>query len=354
MPDRSVRLDPLSRAALAVIALVAGFTAFKLAEDILAPLTLAMVAGIILAPLAEFLERGIPRSVVAGLLPALGLVGLFALAFLLEPLIGRVVDAWPQIKWELRGFLNDFRGLVQRIAEVNDDVTSALGGGEAGSDETTTQPTPRAVPALTDALFLAPRLAAQLMIFIAALFFFLLTRERIYAWLAARIGRTVGSEAVLARIRTAEWLVSRYFLAITLVNASLGAAVAAALTLIDMPGAIAWGACAALLNYIIYLGPAVMAGSLLFGGLIAFDGLISLLPPAIYVSLNMIEAQFVTPTFVSRHLAVNPLLTFVSLVFWLWLWGPLGGVIAIPVLVTVLAMLNAFDRPLQGPRTGRG
>ncbi|TCP43069.1 AI-2E family transporter [Rhodovulum marinum] len=346
MSDRSPTPDPLSRVAVAVIALVAGFTALKLAEDVLAPLTLALVAGIILAPAAAMLERILPRSAVAALLPALGLVGLFALAFLVEPLIGRVIDAWPQIRWELRGVLNDFRGLVQQVGEVNDDVTSALGGGDGNSGGDDAKATARAIPSLADALFLAPRLAAQMMIFLGALFFFLLTRDRIYAWTAERIGRTLGAEAVLARIRTAEWLVSRYFLAITLVNAGLGFAVAVALSLIGMPGAVAWGVAAALLNFVVYLGPAAMIGALLIGGMIAFDGVGSILPPAIFLALNMIEAQFVTPGFVARHIAINPLLVFISLVFWLWLWGPIGGVIAIPVLVIALAMLNAFDRPL--------
>lgn len=359
MSDPCLRLDPASRTALVVIALVAGFAALKLAEVILAPLTLALVMGIILAPLAQALERVPPRGLVAALLPALGLLALFALAFLIEPLIGRIVDAWPQIKWELRSFLNDFRGVFQRVSEANDDVTSALGGTAAGSGGDEPQSAARAMPTLTDALFVAPRLVAQLFMVLAAVFFFLLTRERIYAWLAKVIGRSLGTGVVLERIRTAERLVSRYFLTITVVNAGLGAAVAAALTLVGMPGALAWGACAALLNFFLYVGPAAMATALLIGGIIAFDGAPSLVPPALYVGLNMIESQFVTPSFVARHIAVNPLLIFVSLVFWLWLWGPLGGVVAIPVLVTALAMLDVFDRSFpaseglsQAARTG--
>jgi len=331
--------DPIVRTALVVLALVAGFAALKLAEDIFAPLTLALVAGFILAPLADLLERlRLPHAVVAMALPLLGLFVIFAFLFSLEPLVGRLIDQWPVIKWELRRFLDGFRGLIQGIGAVNDEVERALGrdGGSAASAA-------RAIPSVTDALFVAPRVAAKSVIFFAALFFFLLTRDRIYAWLSERVSPALGAAVVLHRIRTAERLVSRYFLTITMINAGLGTAVAVAMALAGMPGAIGWGVAAMILNYVLYLGPATMVASLAVGGAIAFDGLGALLPAALYLSLNMTEAQFVTPSFVGRNISVNPLLIFVSLVFWLWLWGPLGGVIAIPVLVITLAMLDAFD-----------
>ena len=63
-------------------------------------------------------------------------------------------------------------------------------------------------------------------------------------------------------------------------------------------------------------------------------------PAAGFLTLNMIEAQFATPTLVGRHVQINPFLIFVALVFWLWLWGPLGGIVAIPV---TLILLRLFD-----------
>jgi predicted PurR-regulated permease PerM len=59
--------------------------------------------------------------------------------------------------------------------------------------------------------------------------------------------------------------------------------------------------------------------------------------------MNAIEAQFVTPTLVGKSLSVNPLLVFVSLVFWLWLWGPIGGIIAIPLLIWTLTVVQGFS-----------
>lgn len=342
------RPDPLARAALLLLASLAGLAALKIAEDIFAPLTLALVAGIILAPLAERLERlYLPRMVVAAALPATGLVALVALAFALEPAVGRLADQWPLIKWELRGVVDAFRDTVQNIDEVNRQVEQALGADGAAAQ-------PDSLPKLTEMVFAAPRIGAQLLVFLAALFFFLLTREDIYAWLARRLGQAKGPEAILARIRTAEHLVSRYFLTITVINAGLGAALALGLGLWGMPGALAWGAAAALLNFVLYVGPAAMALSLLLAGVVLYDGAAALGPAAIYLSLNLIEAQLATPAFVGRSIAINPLLIFVSLVFGLWFWGPLGGVIAIPVLVTVLAMFDEFGRTGGGAAAARG
>ncbi len=153
------------------------------------------------------------------------------------------------------------------------------------------------------------------------------------------------TELIKRRFRVAEKLVSRYFVAITIVNFALGIAVTGIMTALGMPLPYVWGLAAALLNYVLYLGPAVMAALLLVGGLVNFDGLMVAAPAAAFMVCNLIEAQFVTPAFVGRHVRLNPLLVFMSLVVGLWFWGPVGGIVAIPVLVIAVAMSNeGFDR----------
>ncbi|WP_245964137.1 AI-2E family transporter [Roseovarius spongiae] len=335
------------RTAVVLIALIAGFAALKIGENIFAPMTLAVVVGVILSPLAQAMERmGLPRGLVsAGVLVVFVL--LFAvIAFLIEPLIWRLTDAMPRIRFELRYFVEELRGLIRGLDEVNKEVEQALGtsngaakaaGGEEGD-------VAKSVPNLTDALFFAPVILAQALIFLGTLFFFLLTRAGIYDWISHWSGRTrEQADRIRDRFRTAEILVSRYFFTITLINLALGAALAGALALIGLPAPIVWGAVAAGLNYILYLGPMTVTAGLLVAGVVAFNGLFAVVPPLIFLCLNMIEGQFVTPTLVGRNISVNPLLVFVSLVVWLWLWGPIGGIVAIPVLVTVLALLDIFD-----------
>ena len=338
--------DPAARVSLILIATTVTLAALKIAADIFAPLVLALVTGVILAPVTDFLERfGLPSRFAAVTVLIVGLVCFGALVFLLEPMIWRIADTLPQIRIEIRSWVAELRGLIRGLDEVNREVEEALGanGNGNGNEEESGDAAASAVPDMSTALFLAPVIIMQVLIFVGTLFFFLMTRKGIYRWLSGHIGTEAETDMIFNRFTTVERLISQYFVAISLINAALGAALGAALMAIGMPGAWIWGVAAFLLNFILYLGPVVVILGLLVSGLVVFNGLMSVVPAAIFLFLNMMEAQFVTPTLVGRYISVNPLLIFVSLVFWLWLWGPIGGIIAIPVLVFVLVMPDIFD-----------
>lgn len=334
--------DPILRVAVIVIAMTLGFGALKLAADIFAPMVLGVVAGVIFAPLTDVIERwGLPAGLASAIVLILGVSGLAVLIVLLEPLAWRVIDALPSIKWEVRSVIEEFKSIVRGLDSVNREVEEALGTEMPDSQDKEGSDGP--MPTLSGTLYQAPVVLAQILIFGGTLFFFLLTRKGIYRWLARWIGTSRDTAIILQRFTTAERLVARYFLTITMVNTGLGVILGTALAVIGLPGPILWGIAAALLNFILYAGPIVVIGGLLLAGLIVFDGLMMLAPAAIFLTINMIEAQFVTPAMVGKHVAVNPLLIFVSLVVWLWLWGPIGGIVAIPVLVMVLVMLDVFE-----------
>ncbi|WP_424989561.1 AI-2E family transporter [Fluviibacterium sp. S390] len=341
--------DPVLRVATIAIAVILVFATLKLGAEIFAPMAMGVVAGVILAPITQALERvGLPVGLSAVLVLLLGVSGLFALAFLLEPMVGRLVEELPRIKWELRATLQDIRDLFRGIDAVNREVGAALGA-ETGADAQSTAPE---MPGVTDALLLAPFVLAQLLIFCGTLFFFLLTRKSIYRGLARLIGTSADTLVLLRRFDAAERMVARYFFTITLINAGLGVFLGSVLSLIGVPGPFIWGAAAALLNFMVYVGPMMMTVGLLLAGLVAFNGLMVLAPVAAYLLLNLLESQFVTPALLGRHMAVNPLLIFVSLVVWLWIWGPIGGIVAIPILVITIVMLDLFE-PDSDTATGQ-
>jgi predicted PurR-regulated permease PerM len=93
----------------------------------------------------------------------------------------------------------------------------------------------------------------------------------------------------------------------------------------------------------------MVAVALTLTGIAVFDGTAALLPPLVFIGCNLIESQFVTPSFVGRQVSVSPLMVFLALVFWLWLWGPIGGFIAIPLLLWVMAMTRWPDSRSVGP-----
>jgi predicted PurR-regulated permease PerM len=102
-----------------------------------------------------------------------------------------------------------------------------------------------------------------------------------------------------------------------------------------LPSPILWGAFAFVLNYVPYVGPAIME-VLLFGvGLLIFPTLLgALLPPAVFLAITIVEGQFLTPAIVGRQvLNLSPLAVFLSIAFWAWLWGPVGAFLATPILI---------------------
>ncbi len=116
--------------------------------------------------------------------------------------------------------------------------------------------------------------------------------------------------------------ISNYLFSVSLINLGLGAVVSAGLSFIGVPNAALWGTLAALLNYIPYFGP--ITGIALLGvvGSLTFDTLTrGLLPLAWYLLLHLWEANLVTPLLLGRRFTLNPVVIFVSLIFWTWLWG---------------------------------
>jgi len=336
-------LETSARWAIIMLAAIAVFTALRLTADVFAPLMLGLVLGVVLSPISTGLERvGAPSALSALAVLIFSLIVLAGIVLFLGPVFSKLLIQAPQIWQEVRVSIRDFQGLIQGISDASEEVARAIGPGSGDAEEA-----PR-VPSLTDALLAAPAFAAQLLIFIGTLFFFVLSRQEIYRWISDRL---TGAHDVMAmRLAEADRLVSRYFLTIAVINIFFGGFVAAALWLIGMPSALMWGVIATLMNFILYLGPACVAVALIVAGVVVFDGLAVLLPGAAFVGLNLTEGQFVTPMLVGRHMSVNPLLVFLSLVFWLWLWGPLGGFIALPLLIWGLAIAGQLGHPEPHPK----
>ncbi|MFD0982270.1 AI-2E family transporter [Tropicimonas aquimaris] len=321
------------RVPLVLLASFAVVAALKLATGLFAPIVFALVVGVVLAPITDRLARlGLPATVCAlgGLLMAIVLALLFVL--FLQPHVMELVRRWPILWAEAQSVIADVQRILNGIEEVADNVAKALDG-DGGGEKADGGGASAAVPDVATAISYAPALAGQALIFIGTLFFFLLSRGEVYALLAS-----VAPHLSVRRLFTAERVVSRYFLTITAINGALGLAVTAALMVIGMPNPILWGVLAFVVNFVPYLGPALFATTLAIAGILVFDGVYGIVPAACYLALNMTEGQFVTPALVGRSMSINPLLVFVTLTAWLWLWGPIGGIVALPTLLWVLSL----------------
>ncbi|MDO9524348.1 MAG: AI-2E family transporter [Gemmobacter sp.] len=327
-------MDKATQVATIFIGLVALITAMFFTKAISAPMALALATGILLAPLSDRLERmGMPTAAAAltSLLATLVCIGALLLVF--QPIIVALVEAAPKVWADLQELIAVIRSITRGMSDLSKEVAGTLSttADAQTGDDVAEMP----MPDMADALWLAPAIAAQVLTFAGTLFFFLLSRESIYEFVARRLSAPENRAIIAVRLRNAERSVSRYFLTVTAVNAILGLATAGLLALIGMPNAALWGTLAFTLNFILYLGPAVLAVALLFSAVAVFDGALVLAPPLGFLALNMIEGQFLTPAIVGRRSAINPLLVFVSIVFGIWIWGPIGGIVAIPLILWV-------------------
>ncbi|MBT0959104.1 AI-2E family transporter [Alphaproteobacteria bacterium KMM 3653] len=310
--------------------------ALQQGKTIFAPVLSALLLGVILTPLSDFWDRlRFPPALSAALSVLLALLIILTLLLLLEPYVTDVINRAPLIWEELRSTVEELRRTLRGVEKIAEDVAAAIetdagAGGSADGDAV-------ALPSITEALFFAPQFAAQCLIFAGTLYFFLMVKNDLYAWVSAASFKLGEGD-----LRMAGQQVSRYVLTISAINLGLGVIVMIVMELLGMPSPVLWGLLAFALNFLLYLGPMAMISMLTVTGIVVFDGPTSFMPALIYFVLNATEAQFVTPMMVGRSLSVNPLTVFLSLVFWMWLWGPIGGIIAIPLLIWCITILKCL------------
>ena len=134
---------------------------------------------------------------------------------------------------------------------------------------------------------------------------------------------------------------------ITAMNAAVGIATAVAMYLCGLGDPLLWGATAFLLNYILILGPLLGTVIFLLVGMLSFDSLWwTLLPPALYFGIHLLEGETLTPMLLARRFTLNPVLVVLSLVFWFWMWGVPGAILAVPLLA-ILKIISDRLRPLK-------
>ena len=335
-PKSNVELLLLRSAQVAVIVIGAVATIFALhaGEYILAPASLGVVLGLMLGPIATRLEkRGLRPGLSASLVVILFIIGICLFAAAVVAPLSFWLSRVPQLWTDLQRQLSELKAPIEALKNVRDQLRELTGSeGLAVSVEGT---------GVESMAILAPAVVAQVLIFFACLYFFVATRnqtrtailklclDRRLRWRVAHIFRDV------------EQLVSRYLLSITVINILEGIAVSVGLYLIGVPSAALWGALAAVTNFVVFIGPVIMVAILFMVGLAEFDSLAgSLLPVAVYLAINMLESQFVTPMVIGRTMTLNPFVVLLALIFWIWLWGPLGGFIAIPALLVVYAVIR--------------
>ena len=134
-------------------------------------------------------------------------------------------------------------------------------------------------------------------------------------------------------------LVSQYFGTLVVVNLCLAAVAMGLASAVGLPNPLLWGVLGGTLNFIPYLGPAVMVATLFVIGLLTFPALkAAFVAPIIWIFVTTLEGQFITPTIIGHRHTLNPFLVFLSIALWARMWGPLGAFLAVPLVIGVVVL----------------
>ncbi len=319
-------------APLTGLVLLAAFYTLYAARTFLLPVVLAGLLTLLLEPLVRALKRRlrVPAPFGAGivLLALLGGLGLAAYE-LAQPAYDWVEKA-PQSLRRVERRLRDLKKPVQTLGKATEQVEkiTQVGSG-SGRPQSVTVEQPSLGLRLANRVTAIAAGAAVMFILV----FFLLASGDLFLRKLIKILPTPESKRQGAEIaRALQGEVSRYLTTVTFINLGLGASTGIAMWWIGLPNPVLWGALVVVANYIPYLGAGVCY--VVFGllGFLTFEPLgQALLPVGAFLVLNVAEAYIVSPLVLGRRLTLNPVVIFLSLTFWTWLWGIPGAILAVPI-----------------------
>ena len=300
---------------------------------ILLPILAAAVVALTLAPLIKVAAaRGISPWISGILVLA---VGLGALSLIVTALAGPVSE-WIGRAPEIGASLKDKISVLDRPIAALRELENSLFGDTGQIDVKDFAPN----VVLPVVAFLTPA-AGELLLFFATLYFFLVGQIDLRNHAISLFGSRDSKLRFLKIMRDIERNLAGYLTVVTIVNIGVGVIVAVGAWLIGFPSPVIFGLMAGLLNYVPYIGPAAMV-VILFGiGLVTFPSLgQAFIAPVGLIALTTLEGHFITPTIVGRRLTLNPLLVFLALAFWTWMWGPFGAFLAVPLSIIGLVVFN--------------
>jgi predicted PurR-regulated permease PerM len=367
----------LSSASNSLVSAAVIVGALHFGRDILLPFALSILLSFLLAPLVERLEKwkvGRVPSVLAVVTIALlsfGALGL-VLAHQVYDLAYRLPEHKKNILAKIQTFQGDGTGVLARLTKSVDDMRATLSappGQKPAGDvkdvakppveesqrlptagpplslpgEQTVPPQPPIRVEVVESLsaqeiaqgVLGPLISplASAAIVIVFLIFMLLKRED----LRNRFIQLVGGERLNVTTQAlddAGRRISRYLLMQLIINSAYGLVICAGLLLIGMPNALLWGALTAMLRFVPYIGPWIAAVMPIAISLAVFDGW---LQPALVLGLfivnELISNNFIEPWLYGSSTGISTIGILASAVFWTWIWGPIGLVLATPLTV---------------------
>jgi predicted PurR-regulated permease PerM len=337
---------------LFMLALLAALYAGR---EIVLPIVLAIILDLLLQPALRLLERlHVPRMLGALLLIAV----LFGTIVAFVTGMSGPASSWaaklPEGVPRLQEHLSFLRAPIEAVRQFWQQAQGYVSGDSQPAASTSQ------APAIGAGLLLSifsntSAFAAGFLETVLVLFFLLLSGDTFLRRLVEVLPNFSDKRQAVEISQHIEHDISAYLITITIMNAAVGLTTALVMWLCGLGDPILWGAVAFLLNYVPILGPMIGVAMFTLAGLLTAKTLwLALLPAGLYFVIHLVEGEIITPTLLARRFTLNRVLVILALIFWYWMWGVPGAILAVPMLAITkiicdrIRMLAAFGHFLEG------
>lgn len=315
------------------------------AKPFIMPVVLAVLLTFLLKPMVRALAGiRLPEPIGAILVMAIFfMVVSFAASRLVQPAtqwLSKAPETVAQVRDRFQHWFRRAERLSRAATQV-EDITKHPAGVSSAPQVEVKQ------PALISTVFTYTKSFATGLIETIVLLFFMLAAGDLFMHKLVKILPTLHDKKKAVEIAgEVQHSLSTFLFTITLINAILGLTVGLSTFLLGLPNPVLWGVLAGALNFIPYFGPIVGCVILLVVGFLTFDSPVrAILPSIVYISVHAVESNLITPMILGRRLTLNPLVIFISIMFWTWLWGIPGALLSIPMLMMLKIFCDHF-KPL--------
>lgn len=341
-PSASDALPGIRFALQGLLVLSILYTAY-FAQAILRPFALAVLLALLLAPAVRALKRWRLPEPIGAAVVVLGLAAVFSCsAYLLFDPAKQWIESAPrtlrQAEYKLRGIKKSMQEVSKAAAHVEQMAK--------------VEPEQPAAPKIVAA---EPRLVSRVLAgtqgvlpaagaTIVLLYFLLASGDMFLRKLVRTMAGLRRKKRAVRITRSIQSNLGRYLMTVSLINAGLGAVTGVLMHLLGMPNPLLWGVLVAVLNFMPYVGAVVSMIVLTTVAFLSFEHLGEVLAvPALFFALSVLEGQILTPLATGRRLMLNPVAIFLAMLFWGWLWGVLGALMAVPILMVIKVLCEHSD-----------
>jgi predicted PurR-regulated permease PerM len=319
----------MARFALPGLFLLAFMYTLYFARPIVLPVVSALVLSLLLAPAVGYLQRlRLPpvwgAGIVVGvLIAALGAGG----AALIEP-AGTWIERAPSLLQQMEDKLRGLRESVHVVAEIAEKAEKIAGQDNASI---LAQPGLISRSMMAAPIFLVSLVSTVILLYLLLAYGGPLIRRLVRLW---PDGAERRSAIDVARSIQAD--IARYLGLMVGLSIAMGVVSSLAMIWLDMPNPVLWGVLVGVLNLVPYLGAVLSLLILTPVAMLSIEPMSqALLVPAVFLVLNVLEGELLTPIVIGKYFTLNPIIVFLSILFWGWLWGVVGTLVAVPILVSV-------------------